>query len=892
MQNPSQTEAISRFLREFTYSDLSSLYNDGMEVQVNVAQDDGVRVKGEYRGKNWNAWTDGIQTWKPIRIPYKANTSPEYDDKEMKFDLVEHAEGIGLSGWNWKRKVSCWVAFDFDAITGHSDKHSRKLTPEQLREIEKLVSDIPWVTLRRSTSGSGLHLYVFLPDVPTKTHTEHAALARAVLGLLSANVGYDFQSKVDVCGHIMWIWHRKMKGTQGLTLLKTGTILADVPSNWMDHVAVVSGRKKRVMPDFVEKVENTFEELAGQRPKIELDADHKALIQYLKDHEASWWWDQDRHMLVAHTFDLKRAFDDLQMRGIFETISVGTEAGADHNCFCFPLQKGGWVIRRFSIGVAEAKTWIQDANGWTTCYLNRVPDLLTAARAFSGVEDVKGGFIFNEASCALEAAQLVGIAVTIPPRMNGRQAKLKEHKDGRLVIEIEAQPGDTGMEDWLLDKKVWRRIQNQKVVTRYESEVGNVDEFVRHIVTVSGEDCGWSLRNEFGWRREPFVHVKTYLASLGNGPRDVTNILGTCIERCWTIVSLPFQPEYPGDRKWNCSGAQFRFPVVEDEELTHPTWDRILKHTGGGLDEAVLVDEWAKSNGIMTGGDYLKCWLASMVQEPNEPLPYLFFYGPQVSGKSILHEACDLLISNGIERGDIAVISDSGFNAELEGKVLCIIEETDLGGSKGRTSYNRIKDWVTAPKVQIHPKRQTPYTAINTTHWMQCANSMESCPVFPGDSRITVCYVPKLSDQEMIPKKVLMGMLEKEAPHFLTSLVRFDLPTCVDRLNIPVITTQEKIEAEKSNRNMLEIFIEEKCHYIPGCRIKYSDFYQAFKEWIDPSLVHQWSQIRTGKELPRGKHPKGRGVDCQYYVCNISFNPAAEEGKILYVVNDKITEAP
>ena len=59
--------------------------------------------------------------------------------------------------------------------------------------------EIPWVTVRKSTGGNGIHLYVFLPDVPTANHTEHAALARAVLGQMSALVGFDFKAKVDAC---------------------------------------------------------------------------------------------------------------------------------------------------------------------------------------------------------------------------------------------------------------------------------------------------------------------------------------------------------------------------------------------------------------------------------------------------------------------------------------------------------------------------------------------------------------------------------------------------------------------------------------------------------------------------------------------------------------------
>ena len=180
-----KTEAIRRFLQQFTHSDLAALYNHNMEVQVNVAQDGGSRVEGDYKGRQWHGWTDGAQTWKSFRVPYKAKSEPEYTDRPITFDLVEHAEGIGLTGWDWVDRVSRWVGFDFDAIVGHADAHTRKLSEEELEDIKKLINNVPWVTLRKSTSGKGLHLYVFMEPFATKNHTEHAAVARAILSKLS-----------------------------------------------------------------------------------------------------------------------------------------------------------------------------------------------------------------------------------------------------------------------------------------------------------------------------------------------------------------------------------------------------------------------------------------------------------------------------------------------------------------------------------------------------------------------------------------------------------------------------------------------------------------------------------------------------------------------------------
>ncbi len=157
---------IKAMLQKYTWPDLAELYSDEMEVQVNVAKDGGEQINRTYEGTNYVEYTDGIQSWKSFRIPLKSMISPEDNDTDIRFDLELHAEGIGMTGWNWKKKRSIWVAYDFDSILGHSARHTKKLSPSELEDIRTKVESVEWVTLRRSTSGSGLHIYVFLyiPD--------------------------------------------------------------------------------------------------------------------------------------------------------------------------------------------------------------------------------------------------------------------------------------------------------------------------------------------------------------------------------------------------------------------------------------------------------------------------------------------------------------------------------------------------------------------------------------------------------------------------------------------------------------------------------------------------------------------------------------------------------
>jgi hypothetical protein len=832
-----------------------------MECQVNVAQDGGERTDGEFKGRKWHGWTDGLTTWKTFRIPYKADTNPEYTDKEIRFDLAAHAEGVGLTGWDWQRKVSRWVAYDFDAIVGHSEKHQAKLTHEQLERVRTEAEAIEWVSVRQSAGGKGLHLYVMLEDVPTENHTEHAALARAILGKMSALVAFDFASHVDICGGNMWVWHRKAKGNPGaFKLLKQGISMpvSEVPPCWKDHIKVVNRTRRKTLNQAINNPES-FDDLTSQHPKVPLDEEHQRLITWLKENKCLWWWDQDHWSLTTHTFHLKQAHKELGLRGVYDTMSIGREAETDHNCFMFPKRRGGWSVRRYSKGVSEHPSWDQDGAGWTRTYFNREADLGTAARSTGGVEDPKGGFVFRTADAAIEAAKYLGVTLDVADPLTKRRTHLKQRKDGRLEVQLDWDANDDGglMDRWLHDKKVWVRILSMSQSTPDEPEIGNYDDLVRHLVTATGEDYGWVVKSDGQWRQEPLTHVKAALASLGFSGAEVTSIVGSSVFKPWRLVNKPFQEEYPGDREWNRNAAQFRFPITRDKDVfDHPTWTNVLQHCGAGLDDAVKSNVWCAANGILTGGDYLKCWVASLVQYPTRPLPYIcLFSQEQNTGKSILHEALKLLFTTGYKRADVALTSQSNFNAELEGAILCVVEETDLRINK--QAYNRIKDYVTSLDMLIHKKGQTPYHIPNTTHWIQCTNDYRACPINFGDTRITMIQVPPLDPLELIPKVKLLDMLEKEASDFIAEIIRLELPESPDRLNIPVIETQEKELAAELSLDPVDAFLKERCVASEGNMLLFSEVYTSYIKWAELNGESGMSKIAFGKKVGL-TYPKAR----------------------------------
>ncbi len=685
---PSQVEAIKRFLSAKAPADFADRYHSGMEVQVIVGQDGGTLYEATtFQGRQWQAWEgDEGQRWYPIRIPKDANTEPSYKlDKEMSYDLAAHAAGIGMTGWNWEERHSEWVGFDFDAISGHSERNTKKLTEAELSEIARLAQSVSWIQVRRSTSGKGLHLYAYVDRFPTANHTEHAAVGRSILANLSGIVGFDFQAKADQCGGNMWVWHRKMADTNGLTIIKEHSGFAPVPDNWRDHLNVVKGTRKKNLPLFVEEgkednkdSESIFERITGQRLIVPLDDDHKRLLDYLRENNCRAWWDSDHHMLVTHTWHLKEAHDALGFKGVFRTLATGTERGADHNCFMFPMSKGAWAIRRYTAGTAEDETWDRDQSGYRRCYYNRLPDLESAARANAGIERTTGGFHFSSVEPAATTVEMLGGKLIVPPRVGmDREIHVKPHKeDGKVVVEMEKIESDKDLQSfkelrWALEGKRWKTVIPVRFVPNEEASTLNCDDAIRHIVTPVGNDAGWIIKSEEQWRAEPLKHVQAVL-STEHGGKQITGIIGSLVLRPWTIVARPFQPEYPGDRTWNRNAPQLAFtPAPERDGKAYPTWDRLLRHLGKGLNSAVAEDGWCKANMVYTGADYLKIWLASVIQFPMEQLPYLFFYSSEEdTGKSTFHEAFSMLVTRGVESADNALINVQGFNGELENSVL------------------------------------------------------------------------------------------------------------------------------------------------------------------------------------------------------------------------------
>jgi hypothetical protein len=470
--------------------------------------------------------------------------------------------------------------------------------------------------------------------------------------------------------------------------------------------------------------------------------------------------------------------------------------------------------------------------------------LKDAILRFDGVETPSGAYVFQRLEDSIEALMLVDIVIDIPAWASVRESKIRR-KNGKIILEFRAESHDPidQMKGWVKESGYWKKIIGEDTGDDETVDTSNLDDWIRYSLNPDYSDRGWYLFINGKWSAQTLTNIKHRLYNTFKKESIVKDTVGNLIDNAWTIENTPFIEEYPGNRVWNF-GPQLRYQVSDITAET-PTWDSVYAHLGAGIDA-----DARKQLGI-SGKQYLLYWTIALLRQPQEPLPYLFFYGPQNSGKTTFHESLHLLFDSGYIKADAALTTT--FNAELANAVLCVIEEVNI---RSKNIYNKIKDFVTGRQLLIHEKNRTPYMVKNFTHWIQVANDFNDCPIFNGDTRITAIPVAPL--ENYINRRDFERQLVAEAQYFLNKVYYANLPEYNDRLLIPALSSSAKTDIADRNDNDIETFLKE----VLDGEMLFGELYDTFIDEFGGSI----SKIKFGKMIPMKYERVRRKSDNQLIV--------------------------
>ena len=302
----------------------------------------------------------------------------------------------------------------------------------------------------------------------------------------------------------------------------------------------------------------------------------------------------------------------------------------------------------------EASCWSVNDNGRPYIIYNATPDLRTACLSAGAIEG-DGFFTFGHVAQAKQAAHSLGLEI---PDLEDRTINFTIEK-GKLVVVAERQKKETP-EGWAATS---RRLSVSLPLPA--SSHGDSDAKFDHLVRAIrnnddgiDKDGGFVVKAQNGkWCAVSDGRAVNTLMGVPMSKTDAQMVQGQIGLHPWYEVNEPFADEFLPDRRWNLRGAKLRYAPTEPRPT--PTWDRVFNHCGLGLDEAVAEDQWCREHGILTGGDYLRWYVARMIRHPKEKLPYLFFVSEgeqgQETGKSTWARAVDLLFARGSVNAKLAL---------------------------------------------------------------------------------------------------------------------------------------------------------------------------------------------------------------------------------------------
>lgn len=796
-------ESIQNFL-EYHNVHIKDVKN--REFQVLASPEGGEPVDGKR-----NTWTDGYEEWRHIRVPHKADTDPTYTDRELEWNLSKRALAIGFTGWDWVNKQSLDVGFDIDSLTNHAEGVG--LSDEDLAIVREKLRELPYVTIKRSTSGNGLHAVVALEDgVETANHNEHAAVARAIMGVMSTECNFDFTSAVDCCGQVLWCW-KSDQAENAFEVIKEAERkfkVSELPANWKANLEVLTRERGKVKLDGVDgEDENIFAQFANGQRRVELSDTHKSHLKTLAGYGSVVTWVADHHLVQGHTAMFKRLHTEQGLKGIFETVSQGNDLSTP-NVFAIPAENDSWVVVRFGRSVREKSTWKVNKNGWVTCKLNVDPTFGQAMEHAGGQPlGSDTGYAYPTVTLAMAAMQKFGVETPDTPfPLSERECSVFMDKNNNIIVQADKEKSDKGgpFSGWntQMKKTKWSRLFRTNL--QAEEEKHDLES-----VAIRASFPGAPPRYLDPESLNPITEVELSgrLQILGVDKKDVIEAKGQFSYLGRDIVTEPWAGKYPRPRAINPYGSKLDYPVTIANGDDYSAYDSILKHHGAGLDPLVKASNMCKEIGISDGKEYLIEWIRTGFRNPSQRSPGLCIYSRhQNNGKSTLQRALSICSDSGCVNAEIVLMEK--FNKLICGIPFPYFEDFSTKKLDGaRDFFNRLIESPTLTHREHHsdarpiPNFSRPLFSTNKLNYLQ---------LYVGDTRWSCYELPKL--ETSVPWPTLKKELHQQASAFLHFIFSEPLRDPVDRLSPPPLESELKQRMVRATNPIGEIVDHVICEYI------------------------------------------------------------------------------
>jgi hypothetical protein len=232
-----------------------------------------------------------------------------------------------------------------------------------------------------------------------------------------------------------------------------------------------------------------------------------------------------------------------------------------------------------------------------------------------------------------------------------------------------------------------------------------------------------------------------------------------------------------------------------------------------------------------TEADRFLDWLAHIEQKPGElPHTHWLHISPyQGTGRSwigqVLYRVWNPYVALGVNLPEM--LEPGGFNVDLAGKLLAVVEEINEGGTKKWSHAENLKSELTRTHRKINDKNEKAVWEHNAMRLLAFTQHNTGLPITKEDRRLWVAKYPNKPKEPGYYRKLYGLLLDED---FIRAVSLYLLTRDISEFdpNITPEVTQAKRQAIDASQSDEDRAIEEVFEHWPGCAISNACLLEIF----------------------------------------------------------------